>query len=223
MKSLELEVARRQVFRKKVKSLRRAGIIPINVYGHGIDSMSLQAEARALDKLLSQAGMTHLVSLKIEGAKSPRNVIIKEVQRKGGTGKALHVSFYQVRMEEKIKVEVPIHFIGESPAVKSREGDLMTNIRALEVECLPGNIPEGFTVDVSNLLHPGDAVHVKDLEIGEEITLLTDPEQMVIKVETIKVEVEEVVKVPEAVAEGVAPEAAEVKEEEKKPGEAEES
>lgn len=218
MKSLELEVAKRQVFGKKVKSLREAGIIPINVYGHGIDSLSLQAEARALDKLLSQAGMTHLVSLKIEGAKSPRNVIIKEVQRKHGTGKPLHVSFYQVRMEEKIKVEIPIHLVGESPAVKSREGDLMINLRALEVECLPGNIPEGFTVDVSNLLHPGDAVHVKDIEIGKDITLLTDPEQMVVKVEAVKIEVEKLVKVPEA----VAPEAAEVKEEEKKPGEAEE-
>lgn len=207
MRPLELQATTRVIFGKKVKSLRRAGIIPLNVYGHGMSSIALQAEASVLDKLLSQAGTTHLVSLIIDGAKPARSVIIKEVQRKGGTGNPIHVSFYQVKMEERIRVEVPIYFTGESPAVKAREADLMINLRTVEVECLPDNIPSSIVLDLGCLSNPGDAIRVKDLGIGKDITLLSDPEQIVVKVEPIRVEVEEVVEEAEAkVVEAAEPE-----------------
>jgi len=204
MRAFELQATTRQVFGKKVESLRRAGIIPVNVYGHGIESMALQVKASALDKLLSQADTAHLVSLTVNGEKPGRNVMIKEVQRKGGMGKLCHVSFYQVRAKEKIKVDVPIDFVGESPPVKAREGYLMIILRTVEVECLPGSIPSNIVFDISRLSNLGDIVHVKDLEAGKDITLLTSPEQIVAKVEPIRAEVEEVVKKAEAkVAEAV--------------------
>jgi len=130
--------------------------------------------------------------------------MIKEVQRKGGMGKLCHVSFYQVRAKEKIKVDVPIDFVGESPPVKAREGYLMIILRTVEVECLPGSIPSNIVFDISRLSNLGDIVHVKDLEAGKDITLLTSPEQIVAKVEPIRAEVEQVVKKAEAkVAEAV--------------------
>ena len=194
MKTLELQASHREILGKKVKYLRRTGIIPVNVYGHGTESMILQVEAPALDKLLSQAATTHLISLKVSGEKSGRNVILKEVQRKGGAGKPIHVSFYQVRMKEKINVDVPIDFVGESPAVKTKEGNLMINLRSVEVECLPGSIPSSIVLDISCLASPGDVVCVKDLKIESDITFLTDLEQMVVKVEPTRAEAEEIVK-----------------------------
>ncbi len=219
MKASELQATQRSIFGDKVKLLRKAGITPINIYGHDIESLSLQVDSPTLDKLLTKTGTTHLISLAINGENSPRNVIIKEVQRKGGTGKPIHVSFYQVRMKEKIRIEVPIQFTGESPAVKSRLAELLINLRAIEVECLPGNIPENIVVDISPLANPGDAINVKDLTAGKDITIVSDPEQMVVKVELIKVEEEKPAVVE---AEAKVEEVAEaVKEEKEKPGEEE--
>ena len=198
MEPFELQATARKISGKKVKHLRRAGVTPVNVYGHGIEPMILQVEAAALDKLLSQAATTHLISLTVDEGKPAKNVIIKEVQRKGGVGKPIHVSFYQVRMKEKVKVEVPIDFVGESPAVKTKEGNLMINLRAVEIECLPGSIPPSIVLDISCLSSPGDVVYVKDLNIGQDVTFVADTEQMVVKVEPIRAEVEEVVKEAEA-------------------------
>jgi len=209
MALFELQATTREVFGKKVESLRRAGIIPVNVYGHGIESMALQVQASALDKLLSQAETAHLVSLMVNEEKPGRNVMIKEVQRKGGMGKLLHVSFYQVIAKEKIKLDVPIDFVGESPAVKAREGYLMIILRTVEVECLPGSIPSSIVFDISHLSKLGDIVHVKDLEIGKDITLLTGSEQIVVKVEPIRAEAEEIIKKAEAKVEEVEEEKAE--------------
>ena len=209
MEPFELQATTRKILGKKVKHLRRTGVIPVNVYGHGIESKSLQVEASALDKLLSQAAMTHLISLTIDEKKSSRNVIIKEVQRQGGVGKPIHVSFQQVRMKERIKVEVPIDFVGESPAVKAKQGSLLINLRAVEVECLPGSIPSSIVLDTSSLPNPGDVVYVKDLQIGQDIAFVTDPEQMVVKIEPIRAAVEEVVEEAEAKIAEVAQEESE--------------
>jgi len=215
MEPFELQATTRKILGKKVKHLRRTGIIPVNVYGHGIESKSLQVEASALDKLLSQAAITHLISLAIDGKKPSRNVIIKEVQRKGGVGEPTHVSFQQVRMKEKIKVEVPLDLVGESPAVKAKQGSLLINLRAVEVECLPGSIPSSIVLDTSSLSSPGDVVYVKDLQIGKDITFVTDPEQMVVKVAPIRAAVEEVVEEAEAEIAEAAEEKEESSEEDK--------
>ena len=201
MKTFELKATTRMILGKKVKYLRRVGITPVNVYGQGIESITLQVEALALDKLLNQASTTHLISLTLDGEKQGRNVIIREVQRKGGVGEPTHVSFYQVRMKENIKVDVPIDFVGESPAVKTKQGNLMTNLRAIEVECLPGSIPPSIVLDISSLANPGDVIYVKDLEISKDITFLTDLDQLVVKVEPIRAELEEIV---EEVKAGIA-------------------
>jgi large subunit ribosomal protein L25 len=198
MKALELNASPRDVEGKKVRFLRRQGRVPVNIYGHGSESRSLQIETHELGKIVNRAGFTHLISLKVEGEGSPRNVIIKEVQRYRGMGQPIHVSFYQVSMKEKIKVEVPLEFVGEAPAVKAKEGEMIVAIRHLEVECLPADIPEKITVDVTGLIHRGDSIHVRDLVLGKDISILAEPEELLARIEAIHVHVEEEVKKPEA-------------------------
>ena len=116
MRRLELEVLKREIKGKKVRFLRRGGLIPCNIYGHGIESMPVQVDVREL-KPRSREGRRHrFISIKMDGAESPAKVIIRDVQRNPLTGEPTHVDFYQVRMTEKLKAEVPLVFIGEAPA-----------------------------------------------------------------------------------------------------------
>ncbi|MBN2462513.1 MAG: 50S ribosomal protein L25 [Dehalococcoidia bacterium] len=224
MKQLELEVSKRDVTGKKVRFLRRQGIVPANIYGHGIDSTPINVDARSLKSLMVHAGMTDLISLKVDDSKSPVKVLIREVQKNPLTDEPLHVDFYQVRMTEKIKADVPVVFIGEAPVLRNIKNSSMLHlIDSLHIEALPDDLPHSFEVDVSNIEELDQAIYVKDIPLGHGVTLLSDPEQMVVKVAEARKE--EVIEVPvEAVAEeeveaaGEAEEGAEAKVE---PGEEE--
>ena len=200
MSDLELKASKRQVLGKQVRGLRRSGIVPAHLYGKGVDSLAIQVDAAALDKVLSRAGMSHLVSLVIDGDKEPHNVLFKEVQRDYLDDKVIHLDLLQVSMTQKIKVPVRIVLTGESPAIKGKLGTLMQNMWSLEIECLPSNIPPSFEVDISVLVNLDDAIHVKDLKAPEGMAIASDPTSMVVKVGTVRVVKEEVVKPAEAVA-----------------------
>jgi large subunit ribosomal protein L25 len=212
MRKLELEVSKRAITGKKVRFLRRGGLIPCNIYGYGMDSMPVQAEVRKLAHVLSRAGGTDLISLKMKNVDSPGKVLIREIQRNPMTGEPIHVDFYQVRMTEKLKANVPLVFIGEAPAMKLKNVSLMHALTSLHIEALPDDLPHNIEVDISSLAVPEDAMHVKDLKIGDKITVLTDPDQMIIKVSEVRKVAEEV---PAAAAaeEGAAAEGEEAKEE----------
>jgi large subunit ribosomal protein L25 len=142
-------------------------------------------------------------------------VVIREIQREPLTGDLLHVDLYEVKMAEKIKLEVPLLFTGEASAVKDRGGILVQNMNSIEVECLPANMPHNIVVDLTVLEEIDQAVHVKDLAVLEGVTILTDPEQSIVQIARSKVEVEIAEEVAaaeeeaEAEAEVEAPEAAE--------------
>ena len=215
MERLELEVSKREITGKKVRFLRRKGIVPANLYGHGIDSIPLQVDAKLLGQVLAQAGKTDLISLKIADVKTPRKVIVRDFQKNTLTDDVLHVDFYQVKMTEKIKADIPLAFIGEAPVLKRKNMSLLHLIDSLPVEALPDALPHNLEVDLSTLEEPDQAIYVKDIQLGDEVTLHGDPEQMVVKVtETrreaevaeVKEEVEEEAEAPEAEAEPVAEE-----------------
>jgi large subunit ribosomal protein L25 len=207
MKKLEITVHPRSIFGKGVKDLRRQGITPVHLFGHGIESLALQAETAPLEKLLSQIGTSRVASLTIDSGK-PVNVLVREIQREPLTGSLLHVDFYQLKATEKIKLEVPIHFIGQPLAEKNKKGLLLEQVRALEIECLPKDIPEKVEVDVSHLAEPGDAIHVSDLKHMKGVTILRDATDIIAKIEVIKVEaVPEKPPAAEAVAEAAPEEA----------------
>jgi large subunit ribosomal protein L25 len=182
METLELSATKRQETGKQVKKLRAAGQVPGIVYGHGNAPEALTFDARELTKLYSHAGGNKIVTLKVEGG-GKANVIFHEVQQDSRNEAIIHVDLYRVRMDEKIKTEIPLHFIGESTAVYQQEGTLTKNLEEVEVEALPGDLPESFEVDITVLDDFEKAIHVSDLKIPANVELLTDPEELICKVE----------------------------------------
>ncbi|MBI4331430.1 MAG: 50S ribosomal protein L25 [Chloroflexi bacterium] len=219
MEKLELTVNPRQVLGKEVKTLRRQGITPVHLFGHDMEALALQAESALLEKLVVRAGTSHVVSLAVGGEAKPHNVLVREVQRDPITGKLFHVDFYALTATEKIKLEMPIRFVGEAAAIKNKKGLLLENIRFLEIECLPADIPASIEVDVSALAQPGDSIHVEDLKPIKGVTVLRNPKDVIAKVEEIKVEVEAKPAAAEVKAEA-APEEAEAAEGKKEEKEA---
>lgn len=217
MSKLELEVSKRNITGKKVRFLRRGGLIPGIIYGHGISSIPVQVDIRKLSHLLSKAGGTDLINLKFKNEDSPTRVLIRDIQRNPLTGDPIHVDFYQVKMTEKLKAEVPLVFVGEAPALKLKNVSLLHALTSLHIEALPDDLPHNIEVDISGLEKPEDALHVKDLKINPKISVLSDPEQMVIKVTELRKIMEEVPAAAEAVEEAVT------EEEEKKPEESAET
>lgn len=209
MDNIELAAHKRDLLGKKVRFLRRKGITPVSLYGHGVESSALQIETPALRKALAKAGKTSLVSLKIGNSKRSQVAIVREIQRDPVKGELLHVDFYQVRMDQKLKIEVPLILTGKAPAVKEYGGILVQEMSAVEVECLPANMCHSIEADVSNLVNLDQALHVSDLHVGEGVTIVADPGKVVAKVARARIEVVEEVAAPAAEAE------AEVAEEEK--------
>lgn len=217
MKRYELEVAKREMTGKKVRFLRRQGITPGNIYGHGIDSTAVKIDTKSLKHLLANVGKTDLISLQIDDSKAAVLALIRNVQRNPLNDEFLHVDFYQVKMTEKIKVDVPLVFVGEAPVLdKVKNASVLHLIDSLHIEALPDHLPHSFEVNISSLEELDSTIHVKDIHLGDGIDLLSDPEQMIVKVVEAKKEVE-VAPVEAVVAEeveGVVAEEAEAEAEE---------
>ena len=212
MNDLALPVSKRNILGKKTRFLRHQGITPTHLFGHGLESVPLQCDTARLQRIIAQAGTTRLIALEIEGDKQPRSVFIREIQRNVCTGELLHVDFYQVRRGERIKADVPIVLVGEAPALKEKGRSLTHGITTLSVECLPDRLPPQIEVDLSPLEEAEQAIYVRDIALSPDITVITDPDQMVVKVSLYRVErVEEVAVEVEAEAEA-AEEAEEVAE-----------
>jgi large subunit ribosomal protein L25 len=194
MDKTELKVTNREILGKKVKHLRRQGITPVHLFGHSIESLALQCNTGELERMLAQAGQTGLISLKLAEEKKPRTVVVREFDRDWRRGQLLHVDFYQVKMGEKIRLEVPVVLVGEAPALKSKANMLEHELATLTVECFPAKIPSSVEVDISSFTEPGQAIRVKDIALGEDITILNGPELVVVKISFRPVEkLEEVV------------------------------
>jgi large subunit ribosomal protein L25 len=212
MEGLTLPASKRDILGKKTRFLRRQSITPAHLFGHGIESLTLQCDTARLRRIIARAGMTRLIALGIEGDKKPRSVFLKEIQRDACTGELLHVDFYEVKKTEKVRVDVPIVLVGEAPAIKEKGCILTHALTTLSIECLPDTLPPQIEVDLSQLKEAGQAIYVRDIALTPDITVNTDPDQMVVRVAEARVEkVEEVVKA-EAAAEAVE-EVAEEKEE----------
>ncbi len=218
MDKIQLQATKRKILGKKVSVLRRQGITPVHLFGHGIESVALQSDTTKLQRALARAGKTGLISLKFDKEESPRNVMVREVQTEPLTGETLHVDFYQVRMGEKVSVKVPVVFVGEAPALKSKDNMLVHELNALTVECLPDKIPASVVLDVSALTEAEQALRVKDIKLDEDITVLNDPGVVLARISVRRAEkVEEVVVAEEAVVEAAeAAEAAPSQEKESK-------
>jgi large subunit ribosomal protein L25 len=195
-----LTAEKRTVIGKQVKQLRRQGWVPGVMYGHGFDPVPLRFEKKSLRHVLSKVGGSQLISINIEGNKQPEMALVRDVQRDPIRGSLLHVDFYRVRMTERLTTEVPLMIVGESPVVEAREGILLQGISSIEVECLPGDLVDAIEVDLTDLVEIDQALYVRDLAVPAGIDVLTDLDEMVVRVvplEAEEVEEEEEV-IPEA-------------------------
>lgn len=203
MEQIELHVVTRELMGKKSRFLRRQGITPVHLFGYDTEPMALQCETLQLKQVLKTAGKTKLVGLRVDKHRKPRNVVVREVQKNALSGELVHVDFFQVSMEEKMKVEVPVVLVGEAPALKSKTNMMVHELAAVEIECLPDRIPESIQVDISGLVEDDQSIQVKDLVLGEGVVALSNPEQVIVRIAPLKIEkVEEKPVVAEAVAEG---------------------
>lgn len=186
MEQIELRADLRTHFGKQVRQLRARGWVPAVVYGSHYPTTPIQVEARALQKTLARAGGSKLIQLQIAG-REPVFVLTREVQRDLLRHHIIHVDFQQVVMTEKITAEVPLHLVGEAPAVKDFGGILVYGIDHVEVHCLPADLPEAIEVDLSVLRRIHDAITVGDLKLPEAVTVLTEPETMIARIEAPRI------------------------------------
>jgi large subunit ribosomal protein L25 len=198
MKSLQLNADRRNILGKKTRFLRRRGTTPTHLFGHNIESLALECQTAELDHIIGQAGLTRLIDLKIDSEKQAKKVIIREIQRNSISGQLLHVDFFQIKLTEKMKADIPIVLIGEAPALKEKGRIVSQSLAHLGVESLPDKLPPQIEIDLSSLTELGQAIHVSDIVLDPAVTATTDPERLVVKIaEVAAARVEEEVEAEE--------------------------
>ncbi len=209
-KQVKLTATRRSTIgRSAVRKIKAAGFVPAVIYGAKTEPQALQVTKRDITNILSHAsGENVLVDLEIEGEGS-RTALLQEVQHSPLGGDILHVDFHAISMDEMIEAAVPLEPTGIPEGVKTFGGLLEQNIRSLEIECLPKDLPDFISVDVSKL-NIGDSIHVRDLPLPEGVTTRVQPDLTAFSVVAPTVEVE-----PVAAAEApTAPEVITAKKEE---------
>jgi len=183
MTKITLSLEPRIVLGKKVKTLRKQGIIPANIFGNKIKSTPVQVKSTIFRPIYSQAGETQIVYVQVEGEKTDRPVLLTNISYDPMTGDFLHVDLHQVNLKEKVTANVPVEIIGESPAIKDLQATLITSLDEIEVEALPTDLPDHFAVDISLLKSIGDSIKVSDLNIDRtKIEVKVDPETIVVTV-----------------------------------------
>jgi large subunit ribosomal protein L25 len=186
-----LAAAPRDVTGKAVMHLRKAGKLPAVVFGHGLASTNVTVDAHELELLRRKTGPNSLVDLSVDGAKA-QPVLVSSVQLHRVTQRPLHVDFFLVRMTEELTVDVPLVATGESEAVNTLGGTLLHPIEHVRVKALPDHLPQSIQYDIASLNTFDDVIRLSALEIPGDVTLLTDPEEIVAKVLPPRVEEVEV-------------------------------
>lgn len=178
MTDFTLQIEPRQTNGKHNKRLRRAGVMPAVLYGKNVPAVSLQLNMQEFVKVFRLAGTSSLVTLSGAG-KTPVKVLMRQMKLDPVTLHPQHIDFYQINMKEKIRTEVPLEFVGASPAVEDLDGKLVHSLDSVEVECLPDDLVPHIEVDISSLAEFDQAIHVKDLVIPAGIEVLTDADLVI--------------------------------------------
>jgi large subunit ribosomal protein L25 len=190
MAALRLEVEPRLIHGKKVKALRRNGIIPAHLYGFGTESLAVQAQKQNIVGLMRNAGRNAIIELQIDGEPKARPVVMRSVQRDPVNGDLVHIDFFQISLTEKLRADVPLALVGDAPAVSVQGGVLLQSLDSLSIEALPTDIPAHIEVDISVLEELDSALFVRDLTIPATLAVLSDMDQVVAKVAAPKLAAE---------------------------------
>ena len=201
MEEVVLKAVRRQVVGKQVKALRREGRLPAVIYGHHIKPISIELDMRDASRSLTGLAPSTLISVEVDG--EAHTTLVREKQRNKISGMLLHIDFMAVSMKEKLRSQVYIEITGLAPAIKEFSGVLVSGLDEVEVECLPGDLPERIVVDVSGLNKIGDGIYIRNLVVLEGVKILDDPDTMVALIASQAAVEEEPVVVPVVVEEEV--------------------
>ena len=205
---LTLAAAPRAVVGKKVATLRRDGQLPAVVFGHGVGSENVSIDAHEFDLLRRTAGQNALIDLSVDGKKA-RPVLVHGVQVHPVNRRPLHVDLFLVRMSEEMTVDVPLVSIGTSNAVENLNGTLMHQMDSVKVKALPDHLPQSIEYSIESLVDFDVVIKVSDLTIPGDVTLITDPDEVVAKVLASRLQAEEAaLEAEEAVAAAEGAEAA---------------
>jgi len=219
---MQLKASPRTPLGKRSRRMMREGKLPAIVYGHNTEATPITLDRLEFQKVFTKSGRTQLVDLVLDGDRTEK-VLIREIQVHPRRQGPIHVDFYQVNLQEKIEVEVPVHLTGESAAVKRGDADVLHAMHSIRVECLPTDIPGSFEVDITPLEEIDMEVRVSDLAVPKDVTILEEAEELVVKiVHKRELKVEEEIPAAEAAvpaegeegAEGEAPAAEEAAESE---------
>lgn len=180
MEKHSLKAKKRTLSGRKVKQLRKQGFLPANVYGKNVKSAAIEVLLKDFEAVFAKAGETGLIELSVDNDLRP--VLIHNVQYHAVRSNPLHVDFLQVNLKEKVTTKVPVELIGDSPAVLNKVGVLLTLISELEVEALPGDLPDKIEISVVTLSDIDQTVKVSDLKISDKVKILTLPDTTVVQV-----------------------------------------
>lgn len=204
MEKVILKASKREVTGKQVKALRRAGLLPAVIYGRHVEPISISLNAHTTGLIFAKLTSSTLVTIDVDGTSYA--ALVREKQRNYIKGVLTHIDFLAVDLTEKIRTKVRLTYVGVSSAVKDYSAVLVHRMDALEVECLPTDLPERITVDISSIKEIGNNIHVRDIAIPENIVVLDDIDEIVIIATLPKEEaVEEVAAVVPGVEAAAAP------------------
>jgi large subunit ribosomal protein L25 len=185
-----LAAEHREVTGKAVSRLRKDGRLPAVVYGHGVESTNVSIDAHDFDLLRKHAGPNALIDLSVDG-KAANPVLINGVQIHPVHRRPLHADLFLVRMTEELIVDVPLVATGESYAVTQLNGTLLHPTETVRVKALPDHLPQSIEYSVDALADFDATIHVRDLQIPSDVTLLTDADEIIAKVQAPRIEIEE--------------------------------
>ena len=201
--AVTLDLTPREVLGKKVKRLRRDGIIPVHLYGRGVEPRSLQCERRQLIRVLSKAGSNTPIVVTIQGEEGDQLAFAREIQWDPRRDDLIHVDFLVAEATRLVSARVPVVISGDSEGARSSGGRVVQQLREVDVEALPLEMPSELEADADLLAEPDSVIRGSDLKVPSNVTMLNDSEEVVARVDIPRVVVEaEVEEGEEAVAEG---------------------
>jgi large subunit ribosomal protein L25 len=186
--AVRLEVDPRDVLGKKVKALRRAGSVPVHLYGPEMESRPLQCEQRTLVLALSQAGGNTPIVLTVQGESGEQLTFAREIQWHPVKGNILHVDFLAVSATVLVTAQVPIVVTGDSPGAREAGGTTVQSLFEVDVQALPLEMPGEISINLEDLVDPNGTIRVADIQVPGNVTVLTDPDTTIIRIEVARAE-----------------------------------
>ena len=184
--AVQLQLEPRELLRKKVGRLRRAGIVPVHLYGPGIEPRALQCPAPRLIQALSLAGASTPISIEIEGESGTHLAFVREIQWDPRRDGLVHVDLLAADVGRLVTAQVTIVLVGDSPGAQLAGGNVVQQLRTIDVQALPLDMPAQAEVDLSTLTDPDGMIRVADLGLPADVTVLTDPEEVIVRIDVTR-------------------------------------